>query len=136
MQVAYCFLEKILKTEGGQKLLSRKLLIGKTQTEDESAIAVKKANAKAKALKDLKSGKNCGNVKASAKTIAKAKAMADLKAGKNKKLVEYKVPKVKITTANIKSVSKLGKSLPKDKSGFLKVKSVKKSTTIQAKSKK
>jgi hypothetical protein len=47
----------------------------------------------------------------------------------------FKAPKVVITAKNIKSATKLG-TLPKDLSGFTKVKSVKKSTTIQAKSKK
>ena len=43
--------------------------------------------------------------------------------------------KIKVSAKNFTSVTKLGKPLPKDKSGFLKVKSVKKSTTIQKKSK-
>jgi len=45
----------------------------------------------------------------------------------------FKAPTVVISAKNIKSATKLG-TLPKDLSGFTKVKSVKKSTTIQAKS--
>tara|TARA_R110000822_G_scaffold48303_1_gene127386 strand:- start:340 stop:753 length:414 start_codon:yes stop_codon:yes gene_type:complete len=41
--------------------------------------------------------------------------------------------KVKVSAKNFTSVNKLGKPLPKDKSGFTKVKSVKKSTIIQKK---
>tara|TARA_R110000803_G_scaffold81004_3_gene146890 strand:- start:2195 stop:2722 length:528 start_codon:yes stop_codon:yes gene_type:complete len=55
---------------------------------------------------------------------AKAKRRADLVKGTNTKLVNYRVPRVKVTTADIASVNKLGKTLPKDKSGFLKVKKV------------
>jgi hypothetical protein len=45
----------------------------------------------------------------------------------------FKAPTVVISAKNIKSATKLG-TLPTDLSGFTKVKSVKKSTTIQAKS--
>lgn len=65
----------------------------------------------------------------------KAKARADLVKGSNSKLVNYRVPKVKITPKNFTSVNKLGMSLPQNKTGFTKVKSVKKSKTIQNKPK-
>ena len=47
--------------------------------------------------------------------------------------VMKKKPKAKITVSakNFTASTKLGKSLPKNKSGFMNVKSVKKSTTIQ-----
>ena len=111
-------IEKILAKEGGRMLLKRKLLIGKTQTEDQSAQAVADANKKAKAKASLK--KNPFNT-----ASAKEKAKADLIKGSNSKLVNYKVPRVTVKASQIASANKLGKPLPKDKSGFLKVKSVK-----------
>tara|TARA_R110001592_G_scaffold2174_2_gene13278 strand:+ start:188 stop:745 length:558 start_codon:yes stop_codon:yes gene_type:complete len=73
------------------------------------------------------------------KDIKKSKAKKMLMSGGDAPVMTAKTkPKAKvvITAKNFTSATKLGKSLPKNKSGFMKVKSVKKSTNIQAKSKK
>ena len=75
------------------------------------------------------------------KDIKKIKAKKMLMSGGDAPVMTAKTglkrPKAKvvITAKNFTSATKLGKSLPKNKSGFMKVKSVKKSTNIQAKSK-
>ena len=67
--------------------------------------------------------------------------LKDIKKNKAKKMLmsggdaPVMTAKVVITAKNFTSATKLGKSLPKNKSGFMNVKSVKKSTNIQAKSK-
>ena len=61
----------------------------------------------------------------------KAKRRADLVKGTNQKLVNYKVPRVKVSGANFTSRTKLGTANKGPQSGFLKVKSVRKSNTIQ-----
>ena len=110
---------KILNADGGRALLNRELLKGNPkQTEKQSNIGIAKAQKKVADKKSIQ--KNPFNA-----ALAKEKAKADLIAGANKKLVEYKVPKITVKASQIKSVTKLGKTLPKDKSGFLKVKSVK-----------
>ena len=112
-------LAKILNAEGGRGLLNRDLLKSDPKgTEKQSNIGIAEAKKKAAAKESLK--KNPFN-----KGLAKDKAKADLIAGKDSKLVNYKKPRVMVKASQIKSVNKLGKTLPKDKSGFAKVKSVK-----------
>ena len=110
---------KILNAEGGRGLLNRELLKGDNKgTKIQSNIGIAKAQKKVADKKSLK--KNPFNAAA-----AKEKAKADLIAGTNTNLVRYKKPRVMVKASQISSVNKLGKTLPKDKSGFLKVKSVK-----------
>ena len=66
--------------------------------------------------------------------MIKQQKRADLVKGTNTLLVNYRVPRVVVTAKNITSVSKQGKPLPKNLSGFTKVINVKKSNIIQAKS--
>ena len=89
---------------------------------------------------DIKENKISKGEKKFGKLPKDKKSLKGLKmeTDKLKKMVSKKPqvkPKIKITSSNFTSVNKLGKSLKKDKSGFKSVKSIKKSDTIQNKTK-